>query len=89
MCCCHVSVCVGAGVAGSGRGQDCTENGGRDQPCGFVAWNHQGRLLRGRGQVRPGEPEHLSKLGVTSELMDESVPDVGFILHFPHPHINL
>lgn len=55
MCCCYVTVCVGAGVAGPGRGQDCAENVGRDQPCRFAAWNYQRRLLCGCGQVRPGE----------------------------------
>lgn len=54
---CYVTVGVGAGVAGSGCGQDCTEDAGRDQPCRFVAWNHQRRLLCGRGQVRPAETE--------------------------------
>lgn len=54
MYCCYVTVCVGAGVAGSGRGQDCTENVGRDQPCRFATWNYQRRLLCGCGQVRPG-----------------------------------
>lgn len=55
MCCCYVTVCVGAGVAGPGRGQDCAENVGRDQPCRFAARNYQRRLLCGCGQVRPGE----------------------------------
>lgn len=52
MSCCPVNACFAAGVAGSGRGQDCTENAGRDQPCRFAAWNHQRRLLCGSWQVR-------------------------------------
>lgn len=78
MHCCYVTVCVSAGVAGSGRGQDCTENAGRDQPCRFVAWNHQRRLLCGCGQVRPAETElgifRSLDLGVTSGFKDERMP---------------
>lgn len=68
---CHINACVAAGVAGSRRGQDCTEDARRDQPCGFAAWNHQRRLLCGSEQVRGEQTlSRLVDLGVRSEFKD-------------------
>lgn len=55
---------VRSGVGGFGRGQDCAQDAGRDQPCRFTAWHHPRGLLCGSRQVRlvlPASHDHLTQ----------------------------